>query len=296
MAVLDESKVGDGARFKGLEIELHRYSGARVLRVVHPGEQDIGEHRHDWAYIGLHTAGRYLEQYDGGEAAMDGPSAVLHPAGRPHADRVPGTGLETLTIEFDPAWLRVHGFAVRLDRSRVWSGGAVGLQARRLAAAIAQAACDERQVARATAQFLAVALAKRAIDPPPWLASARQWALKDEEVSTAEIARRLDLNPAYLAHAYLHATGEGLGETLRRRRVEAASSMLRHTRLPPAEIAVAAGFCDQSHMNRCFAAVLGRTPLRVRQERQLFEERGGPFATGDHFARRPSSRAAIDPI
>jgi len=32
------------------------------------------------------------------------------------------------------------------------------------------------------------------------------------------------------------------------------------------------GFCDQSHMNRCFAAVLGRTPLQVRRERQLFDE------------------------
>ena len=32
------------------------------------------------------------------------------------------------------------------------------------------------------------------------------------------------------------------------------------------EIAVAAGFCDQSHMNRCFRAVLGRTPLVVRGE------------------------------
>ena len=95
--------------FDGLEIELHRFAGARVLRVVHPGEQRIEEHRHDWAYIGLYTAGRYRERYDGGEADMSGPCAVLHPAGRPHADVVEAEGLETLTIEFDPAWLRLHG-------------------------------------------------------------------------------------------------------------------------------------------------------------------------------------------
>jgi transcriptional regulator GlxA family with amidase domain len=67
--------------------------------------------------------------------------------------------------------------------------------------------------------------------------------------------------------------GEGVGETRRRRRVEAASALLRSTRLPLAEVAVAAGFCDQRQMNRCFSAVLGRTPLRVRRERQLFDER-----------------------
>jgi len=33
-----------------------------------------------------------------------------------------------------------------------------------------------------------------------------------------------------------------------------------------AEIAVEAGFCDQSHMNRAFQAVLGCTPGEVRTE------------------------------
>jgi hypothetical protein len=120
---LDDSKVNPGTTFKGLEIELHRFGGARVLRVVHPGAQQIPEHRHDWAYIGLYTAGRYSERYDGGEAEMRGPSAVLHPSGRPHADTVEAEGLETLTIEFDPPWLRLHGFNDKLDRSRAWSGG-----------------------------------------------------------------------------------------------------------------------------------------------------------------------------
>jgi hypothetical protein len=41
MPILDESKVSEGPRFKGLEIELHCYPGARVLRVVHPGEHDV---------------------------------------------------------------------------------------------------------------------------------------------------------------------------------------------------------------------------------------------------------------
>jgi hypothetical protein len=31
-------------------------------------------------------------------------------------------------------------------------------------------------------------------------------------------------------------------------------------------------------MNRCFSAVLGRTPLRVRAERRMFEERACPSA------------------
>jgi AraC family transcriptional regulator len=55
-------------------------------------------------------------------------------------------------------------------------------------------------------------------------------------------------------------------ETLRRRRVEQACKLLRRSTLALAEVAASTGFCDQSHMNRCFQAVLGRTPARVRME------------------------------
>jgi AraC family transcriptional regulator len=271
---LDDSKVPGSTSFKGLELELHRFSGARVLRVVHPGEQRIGEHRHDWAYIGLYTAGHYREQYDGGEADMRGPSAVFHPAGRPHADTVHDNGLETLTIEFDPAWLKLHGFASKLDCSRVWTGGRIGRASRRLAALLASPSADEEALGRATAQFLQEALADEPAEAPGWVSDALSWTLDEPCASTADFSRRLDLHPAYVAHAYRSAAGEGIGEAARRRRVENASKMLRRTGMPLAEIAVAAGFCDQSHMNRCFSAVLGRTPLQVRRERQLFDERG----------------------
>jgi AraC family transcriptional regulator len=270
--VLDDSKVSRATSFNGLEIELHRFSGARVLRVVHPGEQKIEEHSHDWAYIGLYTAGRYRERYDGGEADMSGPCAVLHPAGRPHADTVEADGLETLTIEFDPAWLRLHGFAHRLDRSLLWSGGLIGMASRRLARALATARADETVLGRATAQFLNFALAAGPHAVPAWMDGVRD-RIAEDEPGAAALARTLDLHPAYFARAYRAAMGEGVGETRRRRRVEAASALLRSTRLSLAEVAVAAGFCDQSHMNRCFAAVLGRTPLQVRRERRLFDER-----------------------
>jgi AraC family transcriptional regulator len=272
LAILDDSKVNRATSFNGLEIELHRFSGARVLRVVHPGEQQIEEHSHDWAYIGLYTAGRYRERYDGGEADMSGPCAVLHPPGRPHADQVADEGLETLTVEFDPAWLQLHGFARELDRSLLWSGGPVGLASRRLAALLSARSVDEQELGRATAQFLNFALTMGPQPNPAWLDAVRD-RLDQEKTGATALASTFHRHPAYLARAYRAAMGEGVGETRRRRRVEAASTLLRNTSLPLAEIALAAGFCDQSHMNRCFAAVLGRTPLHVRRERQLFDER-----------------------
>ena len=253
------------AVFKGLEIELHRYSGARALRVVHPETQQIDEHRHDWAYVGLYTLGQYREYYDGGEEDMAGPSVALHPAGRPHADVVGCEGLETLTIEFDRAWLRLHGFDRPLDRSRIWRGGAVALAGRRLQSVIQPARATEADLGRATAAFLNVALKSDAAPSFGWLPAVERALARGRP--TAEIARQLDLHPAWLARAYRAATGEGLHETARRRRVELAAGLLRRSETPLAEIALAAGFCDQSHMNRSFRKLLGRAPLQVRGER-----------------------------
>ena len=184
-----------GSTFKGLEIELHRLSGAHVLRVVHPGAQKIPEHRHDWAYIGLYTAGRYRERYDGGAAGMRGPCAVLHPAGRPHADIVEPEGLETLTIEFEPDWLKRHGFGAKLDRSRLWSGGQVGLASRRLGAILPRRRTPNIRWARNRGIFIWRSPAKagrRSLMVRRYSAATD----KPEPISANKLARRLGMHPA----------------------------------------------------------------------------------------------------
>jgi AraC family transcriptional regulator len=266
---LDVSKVAGSSTFHGLEIEIQRYPGVRVLRVVHPGPQRIAEHRHDWAYIGLHALGRYREEFDGGEVEMAGPSAVLHPPGRPHADQVGEEGLETLTVEFDRAWLSAHGFERPLDRSLQWSGGRTGRAARQLARLIGRP-CSEAAIGRATSAFLNVAYGSEDESAPSWVSDVSEAISRNPANSTQKLARSLELNVDYLARAYRFAVGEGIHESLRRRRVEHAVTLLRRNDRPLVDIALASGFCDQSHMNRCFRAVLGRTPMRVREERELF--------------------------
>jgi transcriptional regulator GlxA family with amidase domain len=54
--------------------------------------------------------------------------------------------------------------------------------------------------------------------------------------------------------------------------VERAALMLRGSDAPLAQVALECGFCDQSHMNRVFGAVLGRTPLEVRREADLLAQ------------------------
>ena len=254
-------------RFHGLELPVRSLPGARAIRVAHPAGQRIAPHRHDWPLLTLPILGGYCEELEDGAVAIDGPAAVLHPAGRCHANCIHDRGMETFSIEFDPAWLGPGGLGARLDRSRFRLGGRVSLASRRLARLWQDPAASDRQLRFATASFLATILEGRELARPSWLPSAA--AMASAQMPTAAIARRLRLHPAWLARAYRDAAGEGLHETARRRRVERAVTLLRCSDEPIAEVAAAAGFCDQSHLNRAFAALLGRTPLQVRQERAL---------------------------
>ncbi len=266
-----------GIRFHGVELEVRRFGGAKAARVLHAPDQAIDAHQHDWACVTLPIIGGGLEYFDGGQALIEGPSAILHPAGSYHGDHIGSSGLETFSIQFDPAWLG-DGPDLKSGRSLASEGGSTGLFASRLASAWSNSVLNEAQLKAATVEFVRVAFGIAPQPKPAWLERVREETRLHEQLSTAELSQRLGLHPAWLARSYRRAMGEGLGDMRRRRRVTAAVERLRNSDEPLADIAAAAGFCDQSHMNRNFLEVLGRTPLQVRQERMLFIPERDPSA------------------
>ena len=252
-------------RFHGLELRVRSLPGARASRVIHPPGQRIDEHRHDWPLLTIPALGGYREEFDGGAIAIDGPAVIFHPPGRCHANCIHARGMETFSIEFDPAWLKHSGVHLPFDRSRYWLGGEVALASRRLMRLWTVGRVDERSVRDGTAAFLRAAHAQPAQRVPTWFERARRLTSR-HGLPASDIARRLDLNPTWLAHAYRTAAGEGLRETAIRRRVEEAVAALRDTSRPIADIALDHGFCDQSHLNRALRRLTGRTPLQIRSE------------------------------
>jgi len=260
--VLDDSKVAGNHSYTGATVDLRQISGAALSRIMHPPGQRIEPHRHDWPVLAIYRLGGYREEINGAADVFDGPSVVFHPSGAEHADEVGDVGLETVSLSFDPGWLDAETRAMLPDRSWSRAGGAAALAARRLAAAWLQPRASDAELRAATSHFFREALVASLPRRPNWV-DQLEASLAAEEAKTAE------LHPAWLARAYRAWRGEGLAETARRRRVERAVTMLRSGAESLAAVAADAGFCDQSHMNRCFNAVLGRTPLEVRREARL---------------------------
>lgn len=86
-------------------------------------------------------------------------------------------------------------------------------------------------------------------------------------LSLAEAADRLGASPAYLVRAFTGAYGLPPHRYLTGRRVDLARRLLLDG-VPPAEVAAAAGFHDQSHLGRHFRRMLGTTPARYAATRR----------------------------
>ena len=243
---------------------LRRFGGAEVARIVDSAHVQVAEHAHDWPVLSLYVSGELINRTELGTERIASPSAVFYRGGDAHENRTGPNGFEQIQIEFDPAWVRGLGAEIP-DRPRRWIGGRAAAEAQRLARVWASAA-DERELARATARFFGVASSSRQPAKPWWIDRASERLRSHSPPPTRVLAGELGLSPAWLAESWRQATGEGLPRALRRRRVEAAANLLRTTDASAAEIAAAAGFCDQGHMIRAFRAVLGRTPGTVRSE------------------------------
>lgn len=250
---------------RGFSQRLRTFSGAHAVRIIERPDSSIAEHAHDWPVMSLYVMGSCTRQFDSTATPMTGPCAVLHPPGQYHSSDVGAVGLEQIDIEFDPAWLRLSD-AGSLQRVRHWRGGAIGPATRRLSQLWTGGAATDSRLSSATEAFISVALRSDEAREPRWLKTVHARLDHEEPPSTDDLAREVDLHPAWLAQAYRAATGEGLQQRVMRRRVERAALLLRHSAEPAAQIAAEAGFCDQSHMIRGFRQLLGRTPSQVRAE------------------------------
>jgi AraC family transcriptional regulator len=84
----------------------------------------------------------------------------------------------------------------------------------------------------------------------------------DGDPSIAQLADECELSVGHFARAFRRSLGVPPHRWLIQRRVELAKKLLTHGKLSIADIALACGFVDQSHLSRVFAKHVGLTPGR----------------------------------
>jgi AraC-like DNA-binding protein len=84
--------------------------------------------------------------------------------------------------------------------------------------------------------------------------------------SLAELAALCGLSRSYFVRAFKQTTGMSPHHWLLIHRARRAKDLLRGTRTPIADIAVACGFADQSHLTRVFSKAFGISPAAWRRQ------------------------------
>ena len=85
-----------------------------------------------------------------------------------------------------------------------------------------------------------------------------------ENIALEVLAGIAQLSVHHFARAFRQTLGIPPHNYIVQRRVERAQQMLRNTELPLSEIAIAAGFTDQSHLARHFRTITGVSPSLAR--------------------------------
>jgi len=248
--------------------------GLRWVCAVH-AEGEVGLHAHCETTLTLVARGAYEERRGyGAPQSFAAGSAWLRPAGAAHANRFPRDGIESLVVEIT---------AERLAQIGEYWPGVSGLGRFESPEIARLTRCLRRETAaRDTAAPLALEagtlelfaalsrLAERRAEgklPPLWLRRVRE-ALADDSATAWDVrslARHAGVHPVHLARTFRDHYGVSPGEWLRERRLEQARAQLEATEEPLSQIALQAGFSDQSHFSRAFRARFGLPPGRFRR-------------------------------
>lgn len=238
---------------------------------VYDAGSSIAPHAHAHPSLTIVLGGSY-EEAVGGRRGIEAPgSALVCPAGLPHAQQFGTRGARKIivtptgdlldyltgTTTFRDAPVTrstaISGLAARIDSERhtndAFSRGAIeGL--------IWQASAElGRGLAGATSSHSSIVRRARALID----------AMSGEPLSVADLCRHVGCHPATLTRAFRREHGCTPGAYQRDIRVGRAADIIRTTRLPIAEVAASCGFYDQAHLARSFRAVLGCSPSEYRQ-------------------------------
>jgi len=264
-------KLEPGSYF-GTTTPLYSLDGLTVAQTTYPPHFVIPPHEHTNAFFCFVLEGRGTRSWRG-RAGAEAPMALtLFPNGHEHANCWGCSGGRALHVEFAGPWLeRLRDRTRILDRPTDFERGPPVWLARRLAGECAEPDDVSALVVEGlTLELLAEcsrSRADRSARPSPrWIKRVNTLlqARFADDLSLAGIAADPGVSADHLARMFRRCYGITVGEHIRRLRIEFACKRIAESDEPLADVALAAGFSDQSHLTKVFHRHMQITPAAFR--------------------------------
>jgi len=260
-------KITFGQQLKSLEA-----GGFIFTETYHSPGLVLGRHDHECANFNFTIRGHCRETMRGHSEECGPSSLVIKPPGETHSNRYGSLGARCLIVEITPARLdalgpsnHILGAPVSLCR-----GPLIAL-ASRMYAELRRCSWGAELVLEGLALEFLGQLARRGTKKssrvaPQWLRDAREriHASFTERIGLSALAESYGVDPTHFARTFRRWCGCSVGEYVRGLRLQHAAEQLAVSDRPLAEVALAAGFYDQSHFTNVFKLHRGLTPAEYR--------------------------------
>jgi AraC family transcriptional regulator len=247
-------------------------SGLEIFESLYPGNLRQPRHTHVLASFSFVLAGSYVENLGDKPQTRQPSTIVFHPPHESHAVEYRNDPVRILSVQMDSK--RLSYFR---DRSIVFESRASERSAttawlgRRLykefhLADSASAIALEGLICEILAEASRAKAARKEVSPR-WLGQAKD-LLHDnftEPLAFDDIAKSIGVHPVHLARVFRQKNGCTIGEYLRRLRIEFAAREIAAGDKALSEIAIVAGFADQSHLTKTFKTYFGLIPSEYRR-------------------------------
>jgi AraC family transcriptional regulator len=253
-------------------------NGLHLVHKRYPAGMRMGRHAHDeWRFC-LALGGRYTDSWRHGYRTRTPGHLSLHPAGEVHTS-VFHAPTACFHIELTGVWReRLLGDAGIAPEPHEFLDGRVPLIAQQVYREFRHAdACSPLVLEGLACELIGWTARASRVDAaspsgPAWLHDLRD-LLHDrfaESLALRELAAAVGVHPVHLAREFKRRFGCTVGDYVRGLRVDFVCRELQ--RGPAAEttladLALRAGFADQSHLTRVFKRLMGATPREYRARR-----------------------------
>jgi AraC family transcriptional regulator len=253
-----------------------RVPGFEVLGGVHAATSVLARHTHETPTICSVQYGRFTEYYPGKAFDCDARTLKITPAGEPHWNRFAAVDTFGLRIDVDRGTFgELPAIAGMLDERVFFEADAFALLTAQLVRELSRPddlspLAIEGLLLELLAQ-MARLKADRTPRVPRYVRAAHDLVAAQfrTRVTVEGIARTVGVPAPQLARAFRREYTCTIAQKIRQLRVEYAASALAATDAPLAEIALRAGFYDQSHFSNAFRRHFGVTPSTYRNRRSV---------------------------
>jgi AraC family transcriptional regulator len=243
-----------------------------LTSTAYPPRLCLTPHTHTGAFLLFVRDGGFVERHGQRSERCDRFTCIYRPAYDEHANEFDEDGAVLAAIDLSPAWLaRLSEAGFAGERFRVRSPFVEQFSGRLDAELTAPDSMSEMVIESLATEVIVFAsrlAGKSGVGRKAWPDRARR--LIEEAfaspLSLAGIASEVGVHPVHLARQFRASQGCTVGEYIRRVRVGFARRELEMTDRPIAEIALSAGFFDQSQLTKTFKRVTGQTPAVYRAQ------------------------------